>query len=353
MLSILSSVSMWGQSVFEVNGISYRIIKEADESATFGTVHVCSKKNGKYEGNINIPNAIKQGSDKYADSYKVVGIDDEAFANCEDLNSVTLPPSIEILGKRAFSESGIKKISIPYGNLQSISEYAFFSSSLQSISLPKCIQKIEPIAFGQCMELESFSSEGIIEIGIGAFNSCSNLKTVNLPETLLRIGEGAFRDCGFTKIKLPNSLTSIGNSAFSGCDALLSITIPQQITQIEEYTFFLCKKIESIKLPSSLTRIKEGAFSLCDNLSSIEIPGKITEIGDRAFYGCENMKSLYLKTKTPPMLVKLKGKGKETSLFFEDKKPTCKIYVPKESLNSFMSAKVWEPYKDMIEPYSY
>ncbi len=53
------------------------------------------------------------------------------------------------------------------------------------------------------------------------------------------IGSYAFNGCSsLTSITIPNSVTSIGNSAFYYCSSLTSITIPNSVTSLSDYAFY-------------------------------------------------------------------------------------------------------------------
>ena len=69
-------------------------------------------------------------------------------------------------------------------------------------------------------------------------------------------------------------MTSIGNSAFEGCSGLTSITIPNSVTSIGEVAFEYCSGLTSVTIPSSVTSIGDYAFSGCSNLTSVTIENK-------------------------------------------------------------------------------
>lgn len=105
----------------------------------------------------------------------------------------------------------------------------------------------------------------------------------NLPVT--SIGNYAFEWCTrLTSITIPNSVTSIGSSAFQMCEGLTSIDIPDSVTSIGWYAFRWCTGLTSITIPNSVTSIGMGAFYCCTGLTSINIPNSVTRIGREAFY---------------------------------------------------------------------
>ena len=71
-------------------------------------------------------------------------------------------------------------------------------------------------------------------IGAYAFENCSGLTSVTIPNSVTSIDGYAFKNCsGLTSITIPNSVTVIDNDAFSGCISLTSITIPNSVTSID------------------------------------------------------------------------------------------------------------------------
>ena len=129
----------------------------------------------------------------------------------------------------------------------------------------------------------------VTSIGDGAFNSCTGLTSVTIPNSVTSIGEGAFVSTGLTSITIPNSVTSIGEYAFNGCSSLTSVTIPNSVTRINHYTFYNCTGLTSIEIPNSVTSIGEKVFKGCIGLSSVTIPNSVTSIGVDAFEGCSSL----------------------------------------------------------------
>ena len=127
----------------------------------------------------------------------------------------------------------------------------------------------------------------VTNIGKGAFQDCSGLTSVTIPNSVTSIGNNAFDGCsGLTSVRIPNNVTSIGSSAFSGCSGLTSVTIPNSVTSIGGFAFSGCCGLTSVTIPNSVTSIGFGAFRNCTSLATITIPNSVTSIGGSAFEGC-------------------------------------------------------------------
>lgn len=132
-------------------------------------------------------------------------------------------------------------------------------------------------------------------IGEWAFNACSGLMSVKLPEKLRAIGSLAFTDCyGLTSISFPASLKVIGSGAFQNCDGLTSLSFPEGMTQIGDGAFQRCGRLETLFFPSTIKSIDWGVFCesheneyggecTCDSIRRIEVKGIATWFNSNRF----------------------------------------------------------------------
>ena len=178
----------------------------------------------------------------------------------------------------------------------------------------------------------------VTSIGGWAFEKCSSLTSIVIPDGVTSIGRTAFAGCkSLTSIVIPDSVTSIGSGAFEGCDSLkqdptqeiemsnfkyrllmhnhlamvfgysgcpATINIPSEInhegviypvTSIGEGAFKFCKSLTSIVIPDGVTSIGKEAFRDCSSLTtSIVIPDGVTSIGIWAFYNCSSLTSIVI-----------------------------------------------------------
>ena len=137
---------------------------------------------------------------------------------------------------------------------------------------------------------DTIDGKSVTSIGDSAFEGCTSLTSITIPNSVTSIGDDAFRGCSsLTSITIPESVTIIGDSAFRECSSLTSITIPDGVTWIDSSAFSGCLSLTSITIPNSVTSIDYDAFRDCTSLASITIPNSVTYISFDAFLGCSSL----------------------------------------------------------------
>ena len=169
-------------------------------------------------------------------------------------------------------------------------------SSLTSITIPNSVTSFGNNAFNSCSSLTSITiPNSVTSIGGGAFKYCSSLTNIAIPNSVTSIGSQAFCSCSsLTNIAIPNSVTFIGSNAFMYCSSLTNIAIPNSVTSIEGYTFQNCSSLTSVIIPNSVTSIGSYAFQNCSSLTNISIPNSVTLIGFYAFSSCSSLTSVII-----------------------------------------------------------
>ena len=152
------------------------------------------------------------------------------------------------------------------------------SSTSLKINLPSTVETIK-------------FSEGIENIGNGAFSGMTNLKgDLIMPDSVISIGKNAFYNCkGFNgTLFLGSGLTSIGASVFQSCGFTGDLVIPDSVTSVGDSAFKNCTSLDgTINLGSNLSNIGENTFEYCNKLiGDLVIPDSVTSVGNSAFNGC-------------------------------------------------------------------
>ena len=201
-------------------------------------------------------------------------------------------------------------------------------------------------AFNNCTNLENIIFHNCEKIGGYAFYQCNSLQEITLPKDLKRIGNSAFRYCSQLKdIILPSEVETINYHAFEDCGNLASIQFPPSLKSIESYAFSSCGKLSSINLPG-LTSISESTFSGCSNLTEVKLPSTLERIGNNAFENCSNLNKVYTYTVLPINI--------DQNTFTNFKATT--LYVPTQSYDNYYWSTQWGQFKEIKEfdePYTY
>lgn len=189
-----------------------------------------------------------------------------------------------------------KITSVVIGNgVTSIGDYAFEDcSALKMLDIPQSVTEIGSKAFLGCSALTSLAlPQTVNRIGNTAFQGCSNLETINIPSGVKLIEHDIFHGCEKLKdVTIPVGVTLIGYCAFEACKAFKNIEIPEGVTTIKRNAFEDCTQLETVGIPSTATDICNAAFRNCPQLKSFVFPSGTTQIYPSVLSGCKNLESV-------------------------------------------------------------
>lgn len=278
-------------------------------------------------------------------------LEEGVFAHCSSLKKIIIPDTVEKIGGSVFGEcTNVTEIKIP-GTVKEASDFALFGcdkvitaelpismvtlanlqrsdeletlvivddgstelpdkdalnkkKKLKKVVFPDSLTSI-PKAF--CMSASALEDvklpANLKIISNASFSGCTNLKTIDLPDTVTEIGAFAFKSTGLTSITIPASVETVDNTAFidntsltdatfpagkgisfEGCTSLVNVKINNNPTKIDDSMFRMCSSLASIELPDTVTEIGKYAFADCTGLKDFTIPDGIKSIGEAAFY---------------------------------------------------------------------
>lgn len=129
------------------------------------------------------------------------------------------------------------------------------------------------------------TDSGIPNDEIWYTSSDGNIVTPNNINALPTIDSNTYNN-GKGIIKFKTDVTSIGNQAFNNCSSLVTVTIPNSVTNIRYAAFAGCSYLLFMTIPNSVIGIEGYAFYGCKSLTSITIPNSVTSIGEYALWEC-------------------------------------------------------------------
>ncbi len=174
--------------------------------------------------------------------------------------------------------------------------------------------------------------------------------------TIVSIGtvfKGNTTIVSFNEFQYFNGITDISN-AFQGCTNLWEITLPDNLSTIGDAAFYNCTSLNSVIFeegahintiggggiyPYYGESYGGGAFSKCISLQSIDIPQSITKLEAFAFSE-SGLKSIYIRALTPPSLTAVKQVARD-SYAYAQFPSGCTAYVPFETFDTYKDNKTW------------
>lgn len=279
LLSLCFSITSFANTEI-INGIKWTYTVSNGEAMLYNDAHIqATSIPTSTSGDIVIPSSLG--------GYPVTSIGFHAFMNCVGLTSVMIPDTVTSIDSSAFAGcSSLVSVTIP-DSVTSIGIGVFSDCNSLYGTLPS--SPLVRLVDGWVIDCEDSISgdidlSGVRGISPYAFQHCSSLTSVTIPDSVVCIGDGAFIGCdGLTSVEIPDSVLKLGREAFHGCDNLKTVTIGRGIKLIDYQTFRYCSLLEDVHMSDAVTEIGAEAFSECRRLESIELPSSLTNIYREAF----------------------------------------------------------------------
>lgn len=317
---------------------------------------------GGYTEDGYYTNILQDDSDRVISSAAlsegILNVNHFAFWDVSALTEVSLPQSLENIGQGAFAYSPITCIELPKG-LKGLYPYAFFECSelTGDINIPGGVKSIGEAAFYNCPKMTGsvILNEGVEEIGDMAFAGAGVIQhftSLSLPNSLRKIGCYAFQNCSYIQhLTLPEGLEIISDGAFdhmSGIDNT-TLVIPSTVAVIggdynveqntgygghvfydmgknSSFTEFQVaegndnfKAVDGVLYSADMTRML--AYPRGKSGDVFEIPEGVTQLDEMAFSRAANLKTVVLpdsyeiKTTVPENILNQDGNTLAVSLY--------------------------------------
>jgi hypothetical protein len=251
--------------------VLFRCFSEVESVIIPGTVQVIGRRAFAHSISPNIE--FERGT-------SLREISEEAFCGCKQLNAFTVPASVETIGDRCFQHCAHLAIIAFEGcsRLKRIGERTFFECGLISITIPVSVQEIDGSAFVNCALLNIQVAGDSEDFGVqrDLLTTADGTKIVRyfgrgrdvtVPKTAEILGKSCFESSNYLEslvFENGSKLRQIGPSAFSGCEFLTTIAIPISVEVIDKSAFSGCHGLEECLLDEDSILLRIGREAFAD-----------------------------------------------------------------------------------------
>ena len=246
---LLKGTCVYAQKVL-IDSVYYRL-----DGAT-KTAEIAVQSTSTAVGDVVINDSVTYEGVNYA----VSSMADGAFAECNQLTSITLPQTLRNLGQYAFLRcTNLTSCIIPDSTITEIPFEAFWKAGLIEFRVPEGVTYIEQRSFEQMPNLQRVQlANSVQKVSSWAFYILDALQDPIYNDSLFVLMPENYSGA----YTIPSSIKVICNKAFYGCTKITSLTIPEGVKRIEHYglMFSLNAVIKTLHLPASLEYVTPGAI---------------------------------------------------------------------------------------------
>ena len=321
-IKLSESVTYVGESAFEgCSNLNSVTLSENTETIGDCAFYECDSLYS-----INLENVSQIGAGAFVYCANLDDIDltncsligENAFSVCQSLINIKFPDSIYSIPQTAFeytlweqsAPDGVlyagdfaykiigdysdKSLSFKNGTNAINDDFLTYNDTVESINIPESVANIGVSAFEGCSALKTVTIPDSCGVQAMAFYGCSSLTDINYNETAVWTAPSAFVETAWYNSQ-PDGIVYHGTAAcaYKG-DFAATETVKDGTTIIVDGLFYGDEVLTSINLPDSVEYIGNMAFEDCINLKKISLPKSLYTLCDETFLGCESLESVEL-----------------------------------------------------------
>lgn len=204
----------------------------------------------------------------------VIKIVDGTFENNTKITKVTVPASVQVMGKNVFSKcTSLTEVVFENGSLlQEIPVNTFYEcTSLKTINIPSSVKKIGEYAFYYCSSINELVVPISVEsIGRAAFGAMTSLNKISLPF----IGGG----------KVDSTESNVFGYVFNNVYTEFSTPISQKLSATNIKTYYVPNSLKTVEILAGKTdSLEYGALSGVNSVETLILPTTINNFEENAF----------------------------------------------------------------------
>lgn len=226
----------------------------------------------------------------------------DAFANCPKLTQCEIPAVATYVTANVFKGcQSMEKITVHPKN-------PYYCTDENGVMFGPWVDEGEPQYDDPNLTLTAYPSgrEGaysipekvngrtVDRIWASAFKKAEKLTDIYIPETIKNIGGNAFEESGLTDVTIPDTVEVVGSGIFEDCAKLTHVKLAKNMTSVPHSMFKGCTSLSSVDFPDSINNIAMYAFADCKSLTNLVLPDGLVNITLAAFEGCTNLQRVVI-----------------------------------------------------------